>query len=77
LWRLAVDSSDAKVQEKATLFLIRLYSSVAFELESRIPEFEDSFLNRCVNAMKETQAIISQRREKIKDTYEVVTVPHS
>jgi len=57
--------------------LIRLYNSVTYELESRIPEFEDSFFKRCVEGMKETQAIITQRKEKIKDTYEMVSVPHS
>ena len=57
--------------------MIRLYNSVTYELESRIPEFEDSFFKRCVEGMKETQAIITQRKEKIKDTYEMVSVPHS
>jgi len=34
VWTIVIDSSDTKVQEKATTFLIKLYTSATFSLEN-------------------------------------------
>lgn len=48
IWNIAIDSTDYKVIEKTTNFLIKLYTSVTFRLEHLIPKFEEEFLRKCI-----------------------------
>jgi hypothetical protein len=47
IWRIATESNDHKVNDKALQFLIKLYTSMSYTLEKRIPEFEDCFIEHC------------------------------
>ena len=56
IWKIVISSTSHGLTAKATTFLIKLYTSVTFSLESRISEFEDAYIDQCIkgiNAMKE------------------------
>jgi hypothetical protein len=53
LWRIASTSTDKKVCEKASTFLVKLYTRIAYRNEHRLPEFEDCFIMKCIEGIKE------------------------
>ena len=44
IWKIALDSVDYKVTEKAFAFLIYIYTSVAYEVQEQLPAFEEEFI---------------------------------
>ena len=34
-------------------FLIKIYTSVSFTLEQRLPEFEDAFIEQCIKGIQD------------------------
>lgn len=57
--------------------LVKLYSQVTFKLVSRLAEFDDEFLSKCISIINEQKAIINLRQEKPKDEFEKVEKPIS
>ena len=47
--------------------LLKLYTSVTYELENNIPEFEDSFIKTCIDGICQQLEIISDRTPEQKE----------
>jgi hypothetical protein len=52
IWRIATSSTDKKVSEKAAELLIKVHTRVSYKNESRINEFEDYYIQKCIDDIK-------------------------
>jgi hypothetical protein len=58
IWKIVISSTSFGLTQKATAFLIKLYTSVTFSLESRISEFEDAYIDQCINGINAMKQLI-------------------
>ncbi len=69
LWDIAIDSNDREVNERASTLLIKLHTSVSFELEEQVPMFEDYFITRCIDHINAELDRIGARVEQPKEQF--------
>ena len=75
IWTISIEATSVLVTEKATSFLIQLYTSPTFRLESRLSEFEHDFVMTCIASMNKQRELILARKEPLKPEYERVERP--
>lgn len=61
IWQIALNAQNHDVANKSIALLIRCYTSPTFELEPRLTEFEDAFLNHCIEKIQQLQINILSR----------------
>lgn len=61
LWRIASQAENAKVIDAILALLIQIHTNLDSSLHDRISEFENLFINTCVDTIKENQAFIQAR----------------
>ena len=52
--------------------LIKLHTNVSFELESSVPQFEDSFIDKCIEHINTELDKINARTEEPKEVFQSV-----
>jgi hypothetical protein len=77
IWKIVIEVVNRTVYEKASQMLIRLYTSPTFLLEDRISEFEDAFIKRCLDQIRELKEEVLNREEEPNEEYERVEKPIS
>ena len=66
LWRLATQASEIKVHEAAVALLIQIHTHLQDSLKPRLSEFEDLFINSCVDSLQDNLQIIEARTAEQK-----------
>ena len=61
LWKIAIDCQEKKVGEAVTKMLLQLHTQVDFGLEEKITQFEDQFVQSCMQIIAEQKAAIEVR----------------
>lgn len=75
IWKIIIEAKDARVENKATAFLIQLYTCVDFSLQDRVPEFEDAYIEFCIKSINFYKDLIQNRTEIPKEEYQKVEKP--
>ena len=66
LWRIATQAVELKVHEAAVALLIQIHTSLEESLMPRLAEFEDIYMNSCVDVMQANLNCIRSRTEEQK-----------
>jgi len=63
LWKIAIDSNDKQVADRAANLLIKLFTSTSPDDEYKIPQYEDMFIGTCMQILKAEAA----KNEEVKE----------
>ena len=67
LWRIVAQVETGRVCEAVVSLLIQVHTNLDPSLESRLSEFEEIFINSCVDTIQENLGIIRARSDEMKE----------
>ena len=61
LWRIGTESVGKAAIDAAAKLLVQIHHDVAGEVEDQLPEFDDIFINKCLEIIAEQTPLIERR----------------